>query len=169
MAAAGLRRWTNAGRELRQRDPGRYRALLHLAEQAIRAHRQIERGGHELATKVRRVADIAAEVGRPRTRRDWGAVAVAAAERAGLEGADVRSLRTNLENQWRVDERRVDDQRVRLKRGDTVRLPAAAGGGLAIVQACRRTVPEQVVVAARDKSLTLPADLVTRVRTPRGR
>lgn len=36
-------------------------------------------------------------------RRDWGAIAVAAARRAGLEDPDVRELRRHLEDQWAVD------------------------------------------------------------------
>lgn len=35
--------------------------------------------------------------------RDWGAIAVAAARRAGLEDPDVRELRRHLEDQWAVD------------------------------------------------------------------
>jgi hypothetical protein len=45
------------------------------------------------------IANIARQ--RP-TRRQWGSIAILAAERAGLEGADVRSLRVNLANQWAV-------------------------------------------------------------------
>lgn len=168
MPAAGLRRWSAAGRELRERDPARYTTLLRLSEMAIRAHRQLrqlERSGHDLAVRVRAIADVAAEVGRPRTRRAWGAVAIAAAKRAGLEGPDVDSLRVNLEDQWRIDEGE------RLKRGDVVRLPAAAGGGTAVVEACRYDViPVQVVVSARGgKRQTIPADLVTLVPAPRRR
>lgn len=101
------------------------------------------------------------------TRHEWGALAVAAAKRAGLERPDVASLRTNLENQWRIDDG------ARLKRGDTVRLPAAAGGGVATVHATRYgVIPAQVIVCARGaKRRTLPADMVTlipsRRRTPR--
>lgn len=37
------------------------------------------------------------------TRREWGALAIAAARRAGLEGADVRELSDHLEDQWEID------------------------------------------------------------------
>lgn len=40
------------------------------------------------------------------TRREWGALAVAAARRAGLEKPDLDSLRVNLRNQFAIDDRR---------------------------------------------------------------
>jgi len=37
------------------------------------------------------------------TRREWGALAIAAAERAGLEPPDLDSLRVYLRDQWAID------------------------------------------------------------------
>lgn len=36
-------------------------------------------------------------------RRDWGAIAIEAARRAGLDDPDIRELRGHLEDQWAVD------------------------------------------------------------------
>jgi hypothetical protein len=58
MPAARLRRWSAAGRELRQCDPVRYRALLDLSERILRAHRMLLKAhnlrARDLATEVRR-------------------------------------------------------------------------------------------------------------------
>jgi hypothetical protein len=47
---------------------------------------------------------VAVEQALPRlTRREWGALAVAAAARAGLEEPDLASLRVYLRDQWAID------------------------------------------------------------------
>jgi hypothetical protein len=54
------------------------------------------------------------------TRREWGAVAVAAARRAGLDGPDLDSLRVNLRNQFAIDRRAAAEHRPRRPRGRDV-------------------------------------------------
>ena len=55
MPAAKLRRWSAAGRELRRRDPGRYRALLELTEGILRVHRRQSRQSRDLSAEIRRL------------------------------------------------------------------------------------------------------------------
>lgn len=40
-------------------------------------------------------------------RREWGALAIAAARQAGLEEPDLRELRGHLDDQWAIDDRSV--------------------------------------------------------------
>lgn len=50
---------------------------------------------------------VAVEQALPRlTRREWGAIALAAARRAGLEEPDLASLRVHLRDQFAIDARR---------------------------------------------------------------
>jgi hypothetical protein len=63
--------------------------------------RRDQQRGHARVRSVKRLLAIV-EPYQP-TRREWGAIAIEAARRAGLEEPDVASLRLNLENQWVID------------------------------------------------------------------